>query len=169
MMDVKPRLSSPRDTELLFLPPRNFRVSQTERMSDIFSAMQRQTASWVGPIDRVQTVKITSGDLYKSIPAGANKEVLSDFRGLLFPHDPSYHGLQRELAEDCSHEERKRFMRSQFRFGVPLRDGFHHDVQFTSRRKLRGAEFDCSRRGLLQLSCSHANVYPNDYVRPAQE
>ena len=168
LMTVKRRLSTINDRELLFLPPQNFRVSKTERMSDLFRAMLRQTASWADPINRVKRVNVKSDDLYKSIPTGANKVFLSDCRGLLFPRDRAYHGPQRKLAEDCSDEERKHFMRSWFRFGVPLTDGFHHDVQFAGGT-LRGAQFECSRQGLLKLSCSHANVYPNDYVRPAQK
>ena len=166
LRSFKRRLASVSDKEPLFLPPRNFSVSKTERMSDIFRTLQ-QTDSWSNPIDCVRKVKVTSDDLYKSISTGAHKFVLSDFRSLLFPHDRKFHGLPPKLSENSSHEERKHFMRSWFRFGVPLMGGFHHDVQF-ARRPLRGAQFECSREGCLKLRCSHANVYPNDYVRPAQ-
>ncbi len=163
----KRRLSSISDIEPLFLPPRNFRVSKSERMSDIFRTLQ-QNDSWSDPIKCVQKVKVTSNDLCKSVPTGANKFVLSDFRRLLFPHDRKFHGHPPKLSENSSHEERKHFMRSWFRFGVPLVGGFHHDVQF-ARRRLGGAQFECSCKGRLKLSCSHANVYANDYVRPAHK
>ncbi|MCY4585473.1 MAG: hypothetical protein OXB98_05485 [Bryobacterales bacterium] len=167
LTSFKRRLASVSDQEPLFLPPGNFRISKTERMSDIFRTLQ-QTDSWSNPIDCVRKVKVTSDDLCKSVPTGANKFVLSDFRSLLFPYGRMFHGRPPKLSENSSHEERKHFMRSWFRFGVPLLGGFHHDVQFAGR-PLKGVQFECSRKGCLKLSCSHANVYPNDYVRPAQK
>ena len=166
-MEIKRRLSNISDTEPLLLPPKNFRISDTERMADAFRAMVRQSTSWNNPVNSIKRVTVTSDDLWKHVRSGVQKTVLSDTRGLLFPHDPSEHGRESELPSDCSEDDRKQLMTSSFRFGVPLRDGFHHDVQFAGR-DLNGQRFDCARQGLLELSCSHANVYPNDYVRPAK-
>jgi hypothetical protein len=165
--EIKSRLSSVSDKEPLFLPPQNFRVSGTEPIAYVFRSMMRQRTSWADLIDSVQRVAVTSDDLCKHIRKGIKKTVLSDARDLLFPHDPSEHGPERELPQDCSDNDRKHLMRTSFRFGVRLRNGFHHDVQFAGRN-LNGQTFECTREGLLQLNCSHANIYPNDYVRPAE-
>jgi hypothetical protein len=164
-VEVKRRLSSPSPREPLFLPPCNFKISNAERMADLFREMRQAKRPWGSPLPDIRTAKVTHEQIRK-IPAGKQMEVFSDFRSLLFPHDRSYHGLARELPFGCSHEVRKQFMRSSFRFGVPLIDGFHHDVQFGGR-SLGGETFECSQKGSLQLSCSHANVYPNDFVRPS--
>ena len=166
-MEVKRRLSSPSWREPLFLPPRNFRVSATERMADIFTDMRRAVQPWGPPIPNVRTTKVTHKELSKHLREGASREVLSDARGLLFPHDQSGHGPVRALDPTSSHEERKQFMRSSFRFGVPLIDGYHHDVQYGGRG-LGGETFECSRRGVVQLDCDYANIYPNDFIRPSK-
>jgi hypothetical protein len=165
--ELKRRLSSISDREPLFLPPKNFWITDTERIADAFGKMLRQRTRWNDTFDHIRQVKVSASDLGKNIPTGVQKTVLSDVRNLLYPHDRSQHGLARELAEDCSAFERQLFMRSWFRFGVPLGDGYHHDVQFAGR-KLGGARFECARQGTLELNCSHASVYPNDYVRPSK-
>jgi hypothetical protein len=165
--EVRRRLSSISDREPLFLPPQNFKVSGTGRMADVFGAIVRQKTSWADPIHSVQQVTVTSEDLHRHIRPGVRKTVLADVRGLLFPHDPSEHGFVRTLPDDCSDDDRKNIMRSTYRFGVPLRNGFHHDVQFAGR-DLNGEIFECGLQGALALNCSHANVYPNDHVRPAE-
>ena len=58
-------------------------------------------------------------------------------------------------------------MRSVFRFGVPLINGYHHDVQFAGHA-LSGQTFECSREGFVQLNSNYANIYPNDFVRPSE-
>jgi hypothetical protein len=166
-MEIKRRLSSACDREPLFLPPQNFKISESERMAEVFRGMVRQTASWADPFTRVRRVRVTSEDLPKFVRPGAQKAVLADVRGLLFPSDPSQHGLARELPKDSSPQDKKHLMRSLFRFGVRLNDGYHHDVQYAGR-SLKGETFDCSRQGSVVLRCSYANVYPNDYVRPSK-
>ena len=162
--EVKRRLSSASDREALFLPPRNFKTSGSERMVDVFRRMVRQTTSWTDSIPGAQRVKVENKDLPRHVRRGAQKTVLEDVRGLLFPSDPSRDGPARELAGDSSMEEMKHFLKSRFRFGVPLIDGYHHDVQYAGR-SLRREEFECSREGPVTLTCPYANVYPNDYVR----
>jgi hypothetical protein len=163
-IEVKRRLSSISDREPLFLPPQNFRVSDSERVAGTFKSMVRQSTLWADPFTDIRRVSVTNQDLPNHVRPGAHKQVLADNRGLLFPSDPSRHGLERELPRDSSPQERKLFMRSRFRFGVRLDDGYHHDVQYL-RRDLGGAIFECPRGGNRVLRSNYANVYPNDYVR----
>jgi hypothetical protein len=167
-VEVKRRLSSISMREPLFLPPRNFKVSQTERMADIFKDMRQAARPWGSPVTEIRTEKVTHDDLPKHVLGGGHKEVFSDSRGLLFPHDPTDHGPARDLPSASSHEERKQFMRSSFRFGVPLINGYHHDAQF-ARRDLGGTTFECPVGGIMQLNSDYANVYPNDFVRPGKK
>jgi len=164
--EIKRRLSTVNDRDPLFLPPQNFRLSASERVADLFRDLARHRSSWAEPVTRIQQVRVTNDELPKLRP-GAQKFVLADSRGLLFPHDHSQHGFGRELESDSSPRDRRDFMRSRFRFGVPLSDGYHHDVQYGGRG-LRGETFECSREGERTLTCSHANIYPNDYVRPSK-
>lgn len=161
---VKRRLSSPSARESLLLPPRNFHVSSTQKLAEIFLDLRRNSRPWSSPIEEVRVQKVTHEQLRKHVRRGEHKEVLIDYRNLLFPQDFSAHGHVRELAGDCTDQERKEFMRSAFRFGVPLPGGYHHDAQY-SERDLGGTIFECCRAGRLQLHCAYANVYPNDFVR----
>lgn len=166
-MELLPRLSAPRWTEPLFLPPRNFRVSAMQRMADIFRKMRQGVQSWVDPLPDVRRMKATYEDLPHHLSRGASREVCSDYRALLFPTDKTNHGLQRGLDPASSDRDRNQFMRSAFRFGVPLISGYHHDVQFAGR-KLSGQTFECSRQGVVTLNCQYANIYPNDFIRPSE-
>ena len=167
-LEIKRRLSSPNFREPLFLPPRNFRVSAAVRMADIFREMRRAVRPWGSPISAVGTTTVTHEELRMHIPYGKQKEILSDSRGLLFPHDRTNHGVVRELNPNASDKERREFMQSSFRFGVPLTDGYHHDVQYPGR-KLRNDVFECCNQGTIHLSSKYANVYPDDFVRASNE
>jgi hypothetical protein len=59
------------------------------------------------------------------------------------------------------------FLRSTYRFGAPLPDGLHHDAQLEWGKEFDKMPFDCSRKGTIQISGTHANIYANDFVRGA--
>jgi hypothetical protein len=166
-LEVKRRLSSPSDKEPLFLPPRNFRTSTSECIADKFRSMRQQQLGWTDLIKDVTRVEVTHSELPRHVRTGATKTVLADTRGLLFPHDPSEHAPARQLEEGAPNVERRDVLKTLFRFGVPLLPGYHHDVQFPGR-KLSGQQFECEKKGHVQLRCSYANVYPNDYIRPSE-
>jgi hypothetical protein len=166
--EIKRRLSSPNFREPLLLPPRNFQVTKATVIADLFLELRRDKRSWVVPFLEVHTSRVSHEELNHHIPGGVHKDVLTDYRTLLYPHDLSNHGPSRELPENCTDEERKWFLRSSFRFGVPLQQGYHHDVQY-GNRKLGGTVFNCCDRGELPLNCKYANVYPNDCIRPSKE
>jgi len=165
--EIKRRISNATWTEPLCLPPRNFKVSDTERIADIFREMRQSKRPWGSPLPEIRSMRVSHELLPANLREGASREVFADSRDLLFPPDNSHHGVVRELTAGCADAERKLFMQSAFRFGAPLRDGYHHDVQYGGR-DLRGTMFECSRRGVIPLSCTYANVYPNDFVRPSK-
>lgn len=165
-MEVKRRLSSPSDMEPLFLPPNNFKVSTSERIADKFRGIRSLKQDWSDQMDSIRRVEVTQSELPKHVRTGVRKTVLADARGLLFPHDPSEHSIPRQLDESSTNLEKQSLslMRTLFRFGVPLRRGYHHDVQFPGGKLIR-EQFECQDKGKIFLSSSHANVYPNDYIR----
>jgi len=164
--DLKRRLSSISTKEPLLLPPHNFKVSKSTRLADIFPEFRREMRQWNSSLeDIVQPKTATKDDLPRHIPPGVKKLIFCDERNLLFPRDKTAHAVVRELAPDSSIDDRKHYLQSAYRFGVPLEEGFHHDVQYAAGRNLKGEVFVCSRDGEVKVTGTHANVYPNDFVR----
>ncbi len=131
------------------LPPRNFVLKPRpfiEKLRELradLSGLSRLEAA-------VQTVR--HGRKGIRVPVDARKRV--------FPSDLSGHGLPRE-SPSCPRRELERL----YRFGFPLRDGFHHDVARQDGADFRDEPFECSERGEVTVCGTHANVYPDDYVR----
>jgi hypothetical protein len=164
---IKRRLSTFSQKEPLFLPGKNFLVSPGHPLSEIFCELRAETRPWSDVLSEAQSVSATHDDLPRHIKNGVQRAIFTDSRGLLFPRDPSMHGAVREISANPTAMEHALFLRSCFRFGVPLPAGLHHDVQFP-RRKLSGTPFECSIKGHINLTCDYANVYPDDFVRPSQ-
>ncbi len=160
--ELKRKLSTPSEREPLILPPNNFAPTKSTRMANVFAELYRRRPLWNGAPNEIQTTKVSNAELRKLSP-GVSKMVFKDSRGLLFPVDRSHHGRARQLPDDASIQQRKLFLRSCFRFGVRLTEGFHHDVQFPGR-SLGGVQFECSDLGSIPVEGTHANVYPNDHV-----
>lgn len=166
--ELKRRLSSVTYKEPLHLPPNNFWISQDTRMAHHFSELLRGHASWSDPFTHLCSVNLRHEDLPYNIPRGAQKTVFRDSRGLVFPPDRTNHGPSRELPPGSGSLDRELLLKSAFRFGVRLTDGYHHDVQLVGK-EMKGQVFNCAVEGKLTLNCSHANVYPDDFVRPSEK
>lgn len=140
------------------LPPRNFQASGSS-LYEQFTRVQR------GELQMSVVEKGVSFTRYKKW------RVPCDERDRIFPADKSGHGiLQREALQELDRELRaqgapRRVLERLFRFGFPLRDGFHHDVQRLDERHFDGEVFFCSKQGEVQVRGSHVNVYPDDFVR----
>lgn len=138
------------------MPPRNFRVSDLERLSERFRGMVRQTTSWADPLPDIRRVKATSVELSKHVRPGARKDVLTDARGLLFPSAHARHALARELDADSAPRDKRHLMRSLFCFGVPLNDGYLHDVQYPGRGPSLRTQLSASCRTSVLAGRLHA-------------
>ena len=160
---VKRRLSSPPMNEPLLLPPQNFRLAD-KVIAEVFLEMRKSKREWTDTINEVQSHQVTNDDFPKHVAKGARKRILVDNRNLYFPIDPSGHGLTRQLEDASSSVDRVALMRSSFRFGVLLTAGIHHDAQFL-KAQLDNEIFECSINGNITVSGTHANVYPDDFVR----
>jgi hypothetical protein len=162
---VKRRLNTYSPKDPLFLPPQNFLLAPGVYLSHLFSELRDGTKAWTDAIE-VPIMRATHADL----PAHAGQHGLNvsiDARELLFPRDLSAHAGVRELNEDEQGvKHRENLLRTLYRFGTPLPGGFHHDVQF-ARRSLATTEFHCAVKGRFPVNSNYANVYPDDFVRPA--
>ncbi len=145
--DVKNRVAGGRSAEPLLLPPRNF-VTNAGRMADEFVKIRRGLPDWH-----------TCGLQSPARVPGASR-CFTDSRGLLFKAAApgAMHGQARQVPP-------QQLLRGRFRFGAPLRTGFHHDVSRSDAGRLDNVEFECCEKGPIRASGTHANIYPNDYVR----
>ena len=93
--------------------------------------------------------------------------IYRDARKVVFPcaRANEMHGQLPEIEPTAAVASMQDLLRSVYRFGAPLPDGFHHDAQFEDGRHFKAMDFECSRNGSILVSASHANIYPNDYVR----
>ena len=95
--------------------------------------------------------------------------IFRDARGVVFPcaRPTELHGAQ-EIDPNAEVSILREVLRSTYRFGTSLPQGFHHGAQFGEGRHFNQTSFQCSRNGELLVTASHANIYPNDFVNPAQ-
>lgn len=161
--EIRRRVSSYSTSEPLFLPPRNFHVSNQIRLRSLFLELRSGTRAWEDKLNELTLARVTREDLPHHVTKGA-RNIFRDARDLLFPRDENHHGSAREIVESDKRLTHQSLLRSCYRFGVPLPLGFHHDVQF-SKKPLFNTSFECEQKGPILLTCDYANVYPNDFVR----
>lgn len=151
---VRARVPSAQRTALK-LPGRNFMERRSESIDSLFREIRSGNGDYEEPDRRVQRGRLRG------------RRCILDARERYFPHDPTYHGLLRpetDRVERREDDDLRRLMNGLYRFGQPLTDGLHFDVQ-REGRDLDREEFRCSLRGAVTVSGTHANVYPNDFVR----
>jgi len=164
---IQPRIEGRRATEPLLLPPRNFHL-RDRGIESFFLELSRRSRSWeeAAPEDLVpETFE------YEQLPGYLRRDerlaMFRDARDVIFPcaRPTQLHWHVPELAPDEKVGLFQDFLRSTYRFGAPLPDGFHHDVQLEWGAEFNRMPFECSREGNIEVSGNHANIYPNDYVR----
>ncbi len=167
---LKERLEARRSSDPLLLPPRNFHLKNGNLLSDRFLELM-ESLDWHALEKEIQPVKFTNENFaayYKKV-GGKNKRFNVDARGLVFPaSNRGMHGPAREsLIAQGNSGSLKLLLESAYRFGTPLPAGYQHDVQYPHDKLLSNEQFACSVEGIVSISGTHANVYPNDSVRPA--
>jgi len=164
--DVKRRISSVRSNEPLLLPPGNFHLADGTKLTRVFRELRRGTRTWKDPLPEV-SVETFDRDRLRFLRPNDRKDIYRDARRVVFPcaRPEEFHSLRRELDIESEQSEWRNFLRNAYRFGVPLPDGFHHDAQFEGGREFDKMVFDCASDGPVLVSGSHANIYPNDYIR----
>jgi hypothetical protein len=151
------------------LPPMNFHCSGGARLGATFRAVSRGVIDWATVKASVPLLRFRHSDLPKAITGGKkHAQFYVDARGLVFPPADRNgdHGIPREISQDSSIRVLQALLRSLYRFGSVIDYGFQHDVQLPRGRLLDRVQFDCSIKGVIEVSGTHANIYPNDFVRP---
>lgn len=168
-MMVRLRVERLDPADPLLLPPQNFHTPNKRPLRELFAEVQRGGRAWNGLA--VGSMPVAKYD-FRSLPnffrrtGGKEKRFATDRRGLVFASaNKAQHGAVRAVPP-VDAAEASRLLRSLFRFGTPVPQGFQHDVQWPGTRLLQHEPFQCAERGEVPVSGSHANVYLNDVVRP---
>lgn len=151
------------DKTPLLLPAKNFIVDGEETaFGGYLMSLRRREREWSNV--NVRSVRYTHDQLPKAVKVKQTRPFFCDGRALVFVPDPCPHPPAREFDLDATTDELRALLNSLYRFGMPIKDGYHFDVQAVGR-KLNAVPFVCIKQGQILVSGTHANVYPNDYVR----
>lgn len=166
---VQRRIESRKSHEPLLLPPANFHLPD-QRLKQAFCELTRGARTWgnVMPAGIVAEM-FDRKMLPEFLDHQERRLIFRDARGVVFPcaRATELHGVQ-EIDPQAEVSILREVLRSTYRFGTSLPQGFHHDAQLENGRHFNQISFECSRNGDLQVTGSHVNIYPNDFVRPAQ-
>jgi hypothetical protein len=165
---VQQRIESRKSSEPLLLPPLNFHLKE-QRAKDTFRELTRGARAWENAMPEwINPETFDRQRLPGFLGHQETQVIYKDTRGVVFPccRATEPHGGQ-ELDHNANVAVLRELLQSTYRFGASLPPGFHHDAQFEGGRHFKATPFECSRNGQLSVSATHANIYPNDYVRPA--
>jgi hypothetical protein len=155
-------------SDIRMLPPVNFHCSGGSRLGAVFRAVSGGEIDWATAESGVTLRRFLHAELPKVIKGGKkHARFYADARGLVFPpaDRSGDHGVPREISQDSPIPELQALLRCLYRFGTVLDYGFQHDVQLPGGRLLDRVRFDCPINGAIEVSGTHANIYPNDFVR----
>lgn len=162
------RIESRKSHEPLLLPPANFHLDD-KRLTQAFSELTRGIRAWANAMPEKVTAQMFDHErLPDFLDRDERQLIFRDTRNIAFPcaRPTEFHGVQ-EIDPAAEVPVLRELLRTAYRFGTSLPQGFHHDAQFEGGRHFNQDKFDCSRNGVLSVKASHVNIYPNDYVRPA--
>lgn len=166
---VQRKIDSRRSQEPLLLPPCNFHLSD-DRLRRVFRELTRGARAWEKSMPDTVAAEPFDRDMLPDFLRPQERQLIfKDERGVVFPcsRPTEMHGAH-EIDSAANVERLREMLQSAYRFGVSLPQGFHHDAQFDFGRHFDRTPFDCCQKGTLLVSGSHANIYPNDFVNPAQ-
>ena len=134
----------------------------------LFWEMRIRQRAWADRFNELVPREFNSETL-KKLHGEKTQMCFQDHRRLVFfqPHSTAFHGVEWE-REKIEPNSARRILRSLYRFGAALPQGFQHDAQREGGNYLDREVFDCDQNGSIVVSGSHANVYANDVVRPSK-
>lgn len=166
---VQQKIESRKSSEPLLLPPVNFHLPQSP-LRNVFCELTRGTRAWQNAIpEEIVPRRFDKAMLPKFLDHQEHQLIFQDARDIVFPcaRASELHGAQ-DIDRSAAVSELCDILRSTYRFGVSLPQGFHHDAQFEGGREFKDTPFTCSRNGPITVNGTHANIYPNDYVRESE-
>jgi len=164
---VERRIESRKSHEPLLLPPGNFHIGG-QRIKHAFTELIRGTRAWENAMpEGINAETFDRKRLPQFLDHQETQVIYKDTRGVVFPSCRAYeaHGGT-EFDHSAKVKVLQDILQSTYRFGASLPPGFHHDAQFEEGRDFNATPFDCSREGHIYVTATHANIYPNDYIRP---
>jgi len=162
------RIEGRKSHEPLLLPPANFHLDG-RRLRQPFCELTRGIRSWANAMPETANPQMFNHEMLPDFLDHSERQLIfRDSRNVVFPcaRPKEYHGAQ-EIDPAAEVRVLRELLRTTYRFGISLPQGFHHDAQFEGGRHFNQTKFDCSREGEVLVTASHVNIYPNDYVRPA--
>jgi hypothetical protein len=162
------RIESRKSHEPLLLPPTNFHLHD-QRLRHAFYELTRGVRAWAKAMPETVSPQMFDHEMLPDfLKQNERQLIFRDSRDVVFPcaRPTEFHGVQ-EIDPSSEVPVLRELLRTTYRFGTSLPQGFHHDAQFEGGRHFNQTRFDCSRQGELSVTASHVNIYPNDYVRPA--
>jgi hypothetical protein len=163
------RIESRKSNEPLLLPPVNFHLPD-RRLKQAFCELTRGARAWENATPEGMVAEMFDRELLPEFLDHQERQMIfRDARGVVFPtaRPTELHAAQ-GIDPSAEVSVLRELLRSTYRFGTSLRQGFHHDAQFAKGRHFNQTSFQCSRNGELFVTASHASIYPNDFVRPAR-
>ncbi len=164
---LQPAIGSRKSAQPLLLPPRNFHLTGG-RLEQAFRELTRGGRQWQDwEAAWLERAEVFNHDRLPGFLGKTERQtIFRDARGVVFPcaRPTEMHGAQ-EIDLSAAVLDLREILRSMYRFGAPLPQGFHHDAQLEDGSRFHGARFDCSRKGELPVTGTHVNIYPNDFVR----
>lgn len=165
---IQRRIESRKSHEPLLLPPTNFHLG-AQRLRQNFCELTRGTRAWAKAMPEEIIVKMFNHEMLpRFLRQDERQSIFCDSRNVVFPcaRPTESHGAH-EIDPAAAVPVLQDLLRSTYRFGAFLAQGFHHDAQLEGGHHFNQTRFDCSREGEISVTASHVNIYPNDYVRPA--
>lgn len=163
------RVESRKSHEPLLLPPVNFHLPD-DRLRRAFCELTRGARAWENTMpNTIASETFDNERLPDFLRPQEHQVMFKDARGIVYPcsRATEMHGVQ-GIDLNANAPNLREVLRSTYRFGASLPQGFHHDAQFEYGRRFDQTRFDCSEKGECFVSGSHANIYPNDFVNPAE-
>lgn len=164
---VERRIKNRRSSEPLLLPPLNFHLPD-QRLQQVFSELTLGTRAWEHALpENILPEMFDAERLPDFLSPKEQQRMYRDARNVVFPcaRPKELHAQLPEITAQADLPILLDFLRSTYRFGTSLPYGFHHDAQLERGRRFNQMRFDCSRKGQVSVSATHANIYLNDYVR----
>jgi hypothetical protein len=162
------RIESRKSHEPLLLPPANFHLHD-QRLRQTFRELTRGNRAWANTMPETINPQMFDHEMLPDFLGHNERQLIfRDSRNVVFPcaRPTEFHGVQ-EIDPAAEVRVLRDLLRTTYRFGTSLPQGFHHDAQFEGGRHFNQTRFECSGKGELSVTASHVNIYPNDYVRPA--
>ena len=157
------KIESRKSSEPLLLPPLNFHLPENP-LRNVFCELTRGTRVWQNAIpEEIVTRRFDKAMLPNFLGHQEHQDIYQDARDVVFPcaRASELHGAQ-DINRSAPVSDLCNILRSTYRFGISLPQGFHHDAQFEGNRQFKDTPFTCSKKGAITVNGRHANIYPND-------